>query len=237
MILEIPVRENGDFFSEPAAYLKRLKKRARKAKSPYLWRATKTNSIMAIDIMFAIMALIGFYIGFTRGIIGTVFTILSFVFGTIAGFKFAMPMTTFLKQSFGSDTPLMFAAGFLLSFAIVMILIRTAAKALEGILQTANINIINQMLGGMLTAFFSLLLYSFLLSFADQAHMVTRQTKQESMTYAYVKEFPAQAKTFYKFIEPLAKDFWDQSMDMMDQLEKMGVEETSEERVYDIEEE
>lgn len=192
---------------------------------------------MAIDIMFAIMALIGFYIGFSRGIIGTVFTALSFIFGTIAGFKFAMPMTTFLKQSFGSDTPLMFAAGFLLSFAIVMILIRMVAKALEGILQTAHINIINQMMGGIFTAFLSLLVYSFILAFANQAHIIPDDVKKDSRTYVYVKEFPGQAKIFYTKIEPLVKDFWNQSMDMMDQLEKMGVEKAEQERVYDIDDE
>jgi len=66
----------------------------------------------------------------------------------------------------------MFAVGFLLSFAIVMILIRMFAKALEGVLEAANINIINQILGGLITAFVMVLLYSFLLWFGEQSHMI-----------------------------------------------------------------
>lgn len=189
---------------------------------------------MAIDIMFGIMVLIGFYIGFSRGIIRTVFVVLSLVFGLMAGFKFAGPMTTFLKQSTGQESPLMFAAGFLLSFAIVMILIRMIAKGLEGILQTARINIINQIMGGMLTSFVMILLYSFLLWFAEQSHMIAPETKRASVTYVYVKEFPGQAQQVFVRIKPLIKDFWDQSMDMMDQLEEMGVEKTTNEEVYDI---
>ncbi len=189
---------------------------------------------MAIDIMFGIMVLIGGFIGFTRGIIKTVLSVLSIVFGFMAGFKFAGPMTTFLKQSTGQDKPLMFLAGFFLSFAIVMILIRMFAKGLESILQSANINIINQIMGGFITAAVMVLLYSYILWFLEQSHLIDDATKRQSMTYAYVKEFPGQAQNVFIEIKPIIKDFWDQSIDMMDQLEEMGVEKTSNEKVYDI---
>lgn len=189
---------------------------------------------MAIDIMFVIMVLIGFYIGFSRGIIKTVLSVLSIIFGIIAGFKFAGPMETFLIQATGQDRPIMFVVGFLLSFAIVMILIRMLAKGLESILQSANINIINQIMGGILTALFMVFIYSYILWFGDQSRMIDDATKRESKTYVYVKEFPGQAKHIFVQIQPIIKDFWDQSLDMMDQLEEMSVEKTSNEKVYDI---
>ncbi len=180
------------------------------------------------------MVLIGFYIGFSRGIIKTVLYVLSLVFGFMAGIKFATPMTTFLKQTTGQDKPLMFLAGFFLSFAIVMILIRMFAKALESILQSANINIINQIMGGLLSALIMIFIYSYILWFADQSHLIDDTTRQESKTYVYVKQFPDQAKKVFVHIKPAIRDFWDQSIDMMDQLEEMGVEKTSNEKVYDI---
>ncbi len=152
----------------------------------------------------------------------------------MAGIKFAGPMTTFLKQSTGQDKPLMFLAGFFLSFAIVMILIRTLAKGLESLLQAANINIINQIMGGILSAFFMIFLYSYILWFADQSHLIDDTTRRDSRTYVYVKEFPEHAKTVFVQIKPIIKDFWDQSIDMMDQMEEMGLEKTSNEKVYDI---
>ena len=189
---------------------------------------------MAIDIMFVIMVLIGFYIGFSRGIIKTVLSVLSIIFGIIAGFKFSGPMTTFLKQSTGQDKPIMFAVGFLLSFAIVMILIRMLAKGLESILQSANINIINQVMGGLLTALVMIFIYSYILWFGDQSRMIDDATKHQSKTYAYVKEFPGQAKNVFIQLQPIIKDFWDQSLDMMDQLQEISVEKTTNEKVYDI---
>lgn len=189
---------------------------------------------MAIDIMLAIAVASGFYIGFSRGIIGTVFTILSLVFGLMAAFKFAYPMTEFLKHTFGSDNPLMFAAGFALSFVLMMFIIRTIARGLEGILKTANINIINQVAGGMLIAIFNVFIFSYLLWFADQTHMVNKEVKEKSMTYIHIKEFPEHLKVVGVKIKPLVKDFWNQSLDMMDRMEEMSLERTENANVYDI---
>ena len=192
---------------------------------------------MAIDIMLAIAAVTGFYIGYSRGIIQTVFSVLSLVFGLMAAFKFATPMTEFLKHTFNSDNPLMFAAGFLLAFVIVMFLIRMIARSLEGILRTANINVINQLAGGVLIGFFTVLMYSILLWFGDQAHMINQASKVQSRTYVYLEQFPAQAKEIGLKVQPLFQDFWNQSMDMMDKLEDMSVERTESGNVYDITEE
>ncbi|MEM9823979.1 MAG: CvpA family protein [Bacteroidota bacterium] len=189
---------------------------------------------MAIDIMFAIAVATGFYLGFARGIIGTVFNALSLIFGLMAAFRFADPMNEFLKHSFGSDNPLMFAAGFALSFVITMFLIRTIARGLEGILKTANINIINQFAGGLLVSVFMVLVYSVLLWFADQTRLVNREVKDQSRTYVYVKEFPAQVKQVGLKIQPIVVQFWHQSLDMMDRMEEMSIERTEQGNVYDI---
>jgi len=192
---------------------------------------------MAIDIMLAIFVATGFYLGFSRGIIGTVFMVLSLVFGLMAAFKFAYPMTEFLKHTFNSDNPLMFAAGFALSFVLTMFIIRTIARGLEGILKSANINIINQFAGGLLVSVFMVLVYSVLLWFADQTHLVNKEVKSQSKTYVYIKEFPAQVKEVGLRIQPIVSQFWNQSLDMMDRLEEMSIERTEQGNVYDIPEE
>ena len=99
---------------------------------------------MVIDIIFFFMAIFGFYMGFTRGIIKTVFTVLSLLFGVVAAIKFGPSLTRFLESAFDYSNPLMFFAGLILAFMLTLILIRTLASGLEGVLQSANINIINK---------------------------------------------------------------------------------------------
>ncbi len=192
---------------------------------------------MVIDIIFAITLVYGFYLGFSKGIISTVFTVLSLLFGLMAAFKFAPATTDFLEKVFSSNNPLMFLAGFLLSFVVVMVIIRTIARGLEGLLKTANINFINQLAGGVLLGGILVLLLSVLIWFGDQAHLIDSKTKLTSKTYPYLETFPAEAKGIAYRFKPMFEEFWNASLDMMDRLEEMSIEQTENSDIYDYPEE
>ena len=189
---------------------------------------------MVIDIVFLIMALYGFYLGFSKGIIQTVFTVLSVMFGLMAAFKFSPAMTNFLETTF-SDHALMFIVGFLLCFVLTMVIIRMFAKALEGALETANINIINQGAGGILLSGLMILLFSVLLWFADKSRLIDETTKAQSQTYVYLEKFPEQVWAAGKKLQPTFEDFWDHSLDFMDKVQDMSEREESE-TIYDMDE-
>lgn len=192
---------------------------------------------MALDIIFAICAVWGFYIGFSKGIIDTVFTTLSIIFGLIVGFKFAPDATRFLTQITGVESPLMFVAGFLLAFVLTMAIIRLFAAGLENLLQAANINIINRVAGGLLLGAIFILLYSILLWFADQSHLVPDDTKAQSFTYEYVKEFPGKVREVYELLAPDLRKAWEESVEMIDRLKQETANRTeSEPYIFDIEE-
>jgi len=192
---------------------------------------------MVIDIIFAIAAIYGFYLGFTKGIIRTLFSVLSILLGFVGGFKFAPAMTKFLETAFGSDSPLMFLAGFLLSFVLVMIIIRTLARGLEKVLKTANVNVVNQFAGGVLLGGVMVFLYSLILWFADISGILDT-AKEGSVTYEYLEVFPEQAGKVYEFLKPSIKDFWNGSVKAMDKIKELKTEqEESEPNIFDINEE
>ncbi len=188
---------------------------------------------MVIDIICVLVILYGFYLGFSKGIISTVFTLLSMTFGLMAAFKFAPGMTMFLERTFNSESPLMFLAGFLVSLFVIMVILRMIARGLEGILKSANINVINQFIGGVILSGILVLLYSFLLWFADSGHMLDKTTKAESVTYIYLEQFPGEVRKLGANIQPMFTEFWDESMDMMDRLERMSIEQTEKINIED----
>jgi membrane protein required for colicin V production len=191
---------------------------------------------MVIDIMLVITLLYGFYLGFSKGIISTVLSVVSLLFGVMAALKFGPATTDFLEKAFDSKNPLMFLAGMLLTFVVVMIIIRMIARTMEGLLKTANINIVNQLLGGMLLSSVLIVLFSVLVWFGDQARVIDAQTKQTSVTYGYIEDIPGQAKDLAYRFKPMFEDFWNSSMDMMDRLEGMSIEQSeSKPQIYDIE--
>lgn len=192
---------------------------------------------MLIDILFLIFAGYGFFLGFSKGIIQTVFTILSYLFGIMAAFRFSPAMTDFLEKSFNTDHPLMFIAGFLLTFVLTMVIIRLLAKTLEGVLQTANVNIINQVAGGALLALFMVLAYSIILWFGDRSKILDENAKQESMIYPLLEDLPTQVWEFGRLLQPTFEEFWNYTVDFFEKIEQnVQTEEETKTRFYDIEE-
>ncbi len=190
---------------------------------------------MGIDIIFLIVAGFCFYTGWSQGIIQTVFTALSYLFGAMAAFKFAPTVTKMLETTLNNSSPMMFIAGFLVSFVLTIIVIRMIGRGMEGVMEVSHINIINQFFGGILLALIGVLFYSMLLWFADEARFVKAETKHESMTYSFLHEYPGVAKTVFVRIMPIFRDFWDTSLEVMDRMQRMSVEKTeSDPNIYDI---
>ncbi len=192
---------------------------------------------MMIDLFLLLVVGYSFFLGFSRGIIQTMFTILSYVFGLIAAFKLSPAATRFLETALGSDNALLFIAGFLLAFFGTMLFIRFLAKMLSRGLESANINIINQMAGGMLLAAITTLLYSLLIWFGVQSHIIKQTVLNQSMSYPLLKEYPTYAWNVAGKLKPTVLEFWDHSVDFMDRMEKISIERTeSEPDIYTIEE-
>jgi len=190
---------------------------------------------MVIDILCVVFALYGFYLGFSKGIIETFFSIVSILFGVMAAFKFGPKVTEVLQTTFSNPSPLMFLAGIVITFTLTMVLIRMFAKGLEGILKTANINIINQIFGGALLSGLMILVCSVGVWFADKSSIIDHSTKQESLTYEFLEPFPGIVWNFGNQLKPVFKEFWAHSLDVFDRIEDMSVERTeSNPSVYDI---
>ncbi len=189
-----------------------------------------------IDIICGIVTVYGFWVGYSRGIIQTVFRILSIVIGLVAAFKFSPSMTEFLKDNL-SDNPMMFILGFILTFIITMFLIRILASGIEGLFQTVNINFINQLAGGILSAAITILIYSSILWFADRSRLIDQNSKEDSITYPYLKQYPSIVWDYAQELEPVFGDFWDYTVDFMERLEDMEYRrQESEDNIYDLEE-
>lgn len=191
---------------------------------------------MWIDIVLLIVAGLGFSVGFSRGIIKTIFVVLSYGLGVVAAIRFTPAMTNFLKQLTGEQSALMFIAGMILAFTITMLLIRLLARGLEGMLQTANINIINQVAGGALTTSVAVLVYAVLLNFVVASSPQGQAVMTEgSKSYRYLEQYPELVWEVAKELKEPAQKFWDYAIDMMDQVENITERKDSEDYFYDIE--
>jgi uncharacterized membrane protein required for colicin V production len=191
---------------------------------------------MPIDIILIAVFGYGFWQGYSRGIIGTVFNVLAYVFGITLAFKITPTTTNLLERLFNSDNPFMYVAAFVVNVTLIMFILRQAAGGMEGAFRAAYLGTVNQLLGGLLTAFLMVVVYSVLLWFVVKVQFVNEATLAESRTYqAFLKDLPGRAKEVAVRFKPMATDLWNNSLSWMDRLEKYGVEKTENKpKIYEI---
>lgn len=177
---------------------------------------------MPIDFVFIIALGLGFWHGYSKGIIGTVFNVLAYVFGVVIAFKMAPTTTDILKRIFNSENPSFFIAAFLLNMGLIMFMLRATANAFEKGLQAVYLGFINRVLGGSLMAGLALLVYSVLLWFVVQVKIVNEETIKQSKTYPLLEKMPGAAKEVAVRLTPFAKEMWDTSMDWIGEVDKFG---------------
>ena len=194
---------------------------------------------MPIDLICLVAFFYGFWKGYNQGIISTVFNVLAYVFGIVLAFKMTPTATNILEQLFNSDNPMMFMAAFVVNLVFIIFIIRQAAKAFEGVLQTLYIGVLNQVLGGAVLGLFGVLIFSVLLWFADKTGMIGAQTREESRTFDTLITLPGKAKKIAVRFKPFAEEAWETSITWMDRLKNYGEKETGgarsdQPRIYEL---
>ena len=195
---------------------------------------------MIIDFLLLVFSVFGFYIGYSKGIIKSIVSILSISLGIVAALRLSPTITDFLKDTFDERGPLMLVAGVILTFLLTMTVLRILGRGLEGMLKAANINFINQVLGGALMAAVIVFLYSAVLWFVVQVAYRNPSENPailESQTYPFLKEYPRLVTNSLTKLKPIFQDFWDYTMDIMDEMETMSEGTEEETQIYDLPEE
>ncbi len=182
---------------------------------------------MIIDVIFAIIVGYGMYVGYTNGIIKTVFTILSFLFGALVTAHFYKEVTDVLMSLFPYDRSLMLIVGVATTFLVTMIFLRLIGRQIENLFKTAKINFVNQIVGGVVMAVLLTVVYSQVIWFAVESRLMSDQV-EDSKTYPFIQEVPKKTKVVWEKVSPAMKDLWDDVVNTMDSLgEDNRIEETS----------
>ncbi len=177
---------------------------------------------MVLDIIVCLLVAFGFYQGWSRGLIKTVFASLSLLIGIVAALKLSPIVINILQSTFSINPAITFVAGFVLTFIVVMGLIRFIGNKLEKLLEAVKIGGINKLAGGLLLGGFYALLISFGVYFMDKVSLVSDELKASSFTYAYIEPLPEMSKGVGQKLQPLFTGFWDKMMETMDTIKETG---------------
>ncbi len=140
-----------------------------------------------IDLLFLGCMILAVINGIRNGLIVALFSIIGWIIGLYAAFRFSSVAATYLDDLIDVSPRVLSIISFIAVFGIVMLLVSLGAKIVEKTIELTMLGWINK-LGGI---FFYVLLYtlifSVLISFAEKSKLLSEETIQSSNVYQYVK--------------------------------------------------
>ncbi|HWI89639.1 MAG TPA: CvpA family protein [Flavisolibacter sp.] len=141
---------------------------------------------MFIDFIAIGLLILSIIKGFKNGLVVAVFSLLAFVIGLAAALKLSAVVAEYLGTNTNISQRWLPILAFGIVFFVVVLLVRLGAKAIERGLRMVMLGWLNK-LGGMV--FYFLLyffIFSILLFYATQLHLIKPETVQTSVTYPIV---------------------------------------------------
>lgn len=181
---------------------------------------------MLLDAIVAIVVTLGFYLGYSRGLIKTVFDTLSLVIGIVAALKLSPIVINILESIIKTSPALTFLVGIVLTFIGVMVIIRFVGKKLEDLLTAVNINFVNKLAGGAIQAIFFAYLLSLSLWLLSSINILSPEARAASITYPALEPLPEKGKKVFASLKPVFQGFWDKTLEAMDSIKGTKSDET-----------
>jgi membrane protein required for colicin V production len=170
---------------------------------------------MTLDLIVAIVVTLGFYLGYSRGLIKTVFVSLSLVIGILMALILSPLVISILQELIKTSPALVYLIGVVITFIGVMALIRFIGRKLEAMLEAVNVNFINKIAGGVIQALFFAYLLSLGIWLVNSLNVIKPETKAASITYPLMEPLPEKGKAVFTKLKPIFSGFWTKTVEAM----------------------
>lgn len=173
---------------------------------------------MILDIVYALVLVYGLYLGYTRGIIHTAFAVISVLVAILASMKLSPVMISILERYLSWDPRILVVLGFALTFAFVMIGIRLLGTGLEHLVKGLQINVLNQIAGGVLMGGLFTVVFAWFLALLVTLNLLGEKTRSESLSWPVLQQVPDRSRELAQSLEPVFKGFWDKVSEALDKV-------------------
>ncbi len=141
---------------------------------------------MIIDILFLILVIMAVIKGMSRGLIVGIISLLSFLIGLAAAVKLSAVAASSLHQRFHLDGKWLPVFSFLLVFILVIWIVGLLARMARKAVRLAFLGWLDSLGGIILYVLLYMMMYSILLFYATQLHLISADTIVDSKSYRYI---------------------------------------------------
>lgn len=142
---------------------------------------------MAIDIVIGILAILALIWGYRRGLILAIFSVVATVLGILLAFKFSSLVALWLGERTSISDRWLPIVAFLSVLIGVILLVRLGAKALEGMVELAQLGLLNRLAGSLLYLLLLVGVAAMICYVAAWGKLITPALANESRFIQYVQ--------------------------------------------------
>lgn len=138
---------------------------------------------MMLDIIGMTLLVLLFFRGYRKGVIVALFSVVGLILGMICALKLSGALAAYLFEKGWVTSAWAQIISYILLFAGVILLIRLGARLVQRTFEAIMLGLVNRIAGGILYALIAAIIWSSCLWVADQAHLISPETKAGSVTY------------------------------------------------------
>jgi membrane protein required for colicin V production len=148
-----------------------------------------------LDIVLGLLLLYGLYTGFKNGLLVEIASIIALIAGLYGAIHFSYIAGDYLSQNMEWNERYMNITAFIITFAIIVLVVHLAAKFLTKIADFAMLGLLNKLAGAIFGTLKVAVIIGALLVFFERANssvnLVHSETLEESILYEPIKEIGA----------------------------------------------
>ncbi len=162
-----------------------------------------------IDLLLLVFVIAGFWLGYTKGIVVTLFSVLSYVVTFLITITFSPWLSGLLIRLFHMNHLLALALGTLIFFIAAIFLFKWLGKRVEIFFKKGKSGRFAKVLGGIVMMFVGIIFYSFLLWLINSFGLIGEKLKLASIGYETLEAIPTKARAIVEEFKPLFRRYWE----------------------------
>jgi len=175
---------------------------------------------MILDFIVAVILILAVIKGYRQGLIVALFSVIAFIIGLAAALKLSVVVAGYIGQAVKISDKWLPIISFAIVFLIVVLLVRLGARFIQKTVEFAMLGWLNRLSGILLYAGLYILIFSILIFYADQLGFIKPETKNESVTYAYIQPWGPKLMEGLGKIIPIFKGMFSDLEDFFDGVSK-----------------
>lgn len=173
---------------------------------------------MFIDIVVVILLLFATFKGLRKGFVVGLFSFLAFIIGLAAAIKLSTVAAFHLGNSINISQRWLPVLAFILVFILVVFLVGLGARAIEAVIKMTMLGWANKLGGIILFVFIYLFIFSIILFYAEQLHLIKPETMQNSVAYPILQPLAPKVINALSVIFPFFKNMFTDLLDFFDNV-------------------